>query len=164
MAYEMACQLLARGEEVGLLALFDTYAGNPMNESLRDLLRNPTWAQLRHLPLSLHKRIRFTIRAWGLPEVLKRVMSANTRAARNYRLRPYGGKATLLRAGDTWHGSEEPYAGWGQLVGALEIIEIPGAHLDIFREPHVSRLADSLKACMDRANVAEPEVPVANVC
>ena len=29
VAYEMACQLVAGGEEVGLLVLFDTYASNP---------------------------------------------------------------------------------------------------------------------------------------
>ncbi|MGB6679645.1 MAG: amino acid adenylation domain-containing protein, partial [Terriglobales bacterium] len=57
VAYEMACQLVARGEEVGLLVLFDTYAGNvkSANESLLDLLRHPTWAQLRQLPQALRK-------------------------------------------------------------------------------------------------------------
>ena len=76
-------------------------------------------------------------------------MSTNARAAEQYRLRPYGGKATLLRAGDTWRASEDPRAGWGELVGELETIEIPGAHFDILREPHVSQLAECLKGCID---------------
>jgi amino acid adenylation domain-containing protein len=163
VAYEMACQLLARGEEVGLVVLFDTYAGNPINESLVDLLRHPTWARLQQLPQALRKRVRFTIRAWRLPESLKTVMSANTRAAKQYRLRPYSGKVTLLRAGDTWHVSEDPYARWGQLVGTLETVEIPGAHMDILREPHVSRLAERLKGCIDGISLGEPEISVRNV-
>jgi thioesterase domain-containing protein len=165
VAYEMACQLLARGEEVGLLVLFDTYAGNPkpVNESLVDLLRHPTWAQLRQMPGALRKKIRRTVRMWRLPEGLKKVMNTNARAAELYRLRPYRGKATLLRAGDTWRFSEDPCAGWGQLVGALETIEIPGAHMDILREPHVSRLAEYLKGCIDRARLGEPEVSASNV-
>ena len=156
VAYEMACQLRARGEEVGLLALFDTYAGNPkpVNESLLDLLRHPARAQLQRLPGELRKKVRRTIRMWRLPEHLKKVLRANTHAAEHYRLRPYSGKATLLRAGDVWLASEDPYAAWPRLVGAIETIEIPGAHMDILREPHVSRLAECLKGCMERANLA----------
>jgi amino acid adenylation domain-containing protein len=166
VAYEMACQLVARGEEVGLLVLFDTYAGNvkSANESLLDLLRHPTWAQLRQLPQALRKKVRRTIRMWRLPQALKNVMNTNARAAEQYRLRPYSGKATLLRAGDTWRVSEDPRAGWGELVGALETIEIPGGHMDILREPHVSRVAESLKGCIDGARLGEAEVLVRNVC
>ena len=166
VAYEMACQLRARGEEVGLLALFDTYAGNPksVNESLLDLLRHPTWPQLRQLPGALRKKVRRTIRMWRTPEALKKVMNTNARAAEQYRLRPYSGKATLLRAGDTWRVSEDPRAGWCQLVGVLETIDIPGAHMDILREPHVTRLAECLKGCIDGARQDEPQVPISNVC
>jgi aspartate racemase len=166
VAYEMACQLVARGEEVGLLVLFDTYAGNvkSANESLLDLLRQPTWAQLRQLPQALRKKVRRTFRMWRLPQALKNVMNTNARAAEQYRLRPYSGKATLLRAGDTWRASEDPRAGWGELVGALETIEIPGGHMDILREPHVSRVAESLRGCIDGARMSEGEVLVRNVC
>jgi amino acid adenylation domain-containing protein len=165
VAYEMACQLLARGEEVGLLVLFDTYAGKAkaVNESLLALLRHPTRAQLRRLPGELRRKVRRTIRMWRLPENLKKVMNTNARAAEQYRLRPYSGKATLLRAGDTWRGSEDPRAGWGQLVGTLETVAIPGTHMDILREPHVSRLAECLKACIERASLGEREVHAGNV-
>jgi thioesterase domain-containing protein len=101
---------------------------------------------------------------WRLPEALKDVMNTNARAAEQYQLRPYSGKVTLLRAGDTWRVSEDPRAGWRPLVGTLETIEIPGGHMDILREPHVSRLAECLKASIDGASVGEPEVPISNVC
>jgi len=166
VAYEMACQLLERGEEVNLLVLFDTYASNPkpVNESLLDLLRHPTLAQVQRLPQALRKKVRRTIRAWRLPEVLKKVGRANAHAAEQYRLRPYRGKATLLRASDTWRVSDDPYAAWKQLVGELETIEIPGTHMEILREPHVSRLADYLKGCIDGVGVGESENLLRNVC
>jgi amino acid adenylation domain-containing protein len=165
VAYEMACQLRARGEEVGLLVLFDTYASNPkpVNESLFDLVRHPAWAQLRRLPGALRRKVRRTIRMWRLPKNLKKVMSTNAHAAEQYRLRPYGGKATLLRAGDTWRVSEDPRGGWEQLVGTLETIEVPGGHMDILREPHVGRLAECLKSCIDRASLGEREMQVRNI-
>ena len=101
---------------------------------------------------------------WRLPQALKNVMNTNARAAEQYCLRPYSGKATLLRAGDTWRASEDPRAGWGELVGALETIEIPGGHMDILREPHVNRVAESLKRCIDGTRQGEAELLARNVC
>ena len=165
VAYEMACQLLAAGDEVGLLVLFDTYADNPkpVKRSLLDLLRHPTPARLRLLPEAVRKKVLRTIRMWRLPAHLKNVLRTNARAAGQYRLQPYGGKATLLRAGDTWRASEDPRAGWDRLVRELKTIDIPGAHFDILREPHVSQLAECLKGCIDGATLGESEVLVRNV-
>lgn len=164
VAYEMACQLVAGGEDVSLLVLFDAYASNPkpVNESLLDLLRNPAWGKLLQLPQALRKKIRRTIRARLLPKHLINVRLTNARAAEQYRLQPYSGKVTLLRAGQTWRVSEDPNNGWTPLVGALETIEIPGGHVDILGEPHVVRLAECLKACIDSASVGEPEVLARN--
>jgi aspartate racemase len=165
VAYEMASQLQSRGEEVSLLALFDTYASNPkpVNKSLLHLLLHPTWSQLQQLPSALRKKIRRTLLARRLPELLKKVMSTNARAAEQYQLRPYSGKATLLRAGDGWRVADDPYAKWAQLLGTLETIQIPGAHMDMLREPHVGILAERLKSCIDNAAVAETEVLLGNV-
>jgi len=163
VAYEMARQLRARGEEVGLLALFDTYATNPRPVGLGDLLRGQL--QLTQLPDELRRKVRRTLLAWRLPEVLKKVMRANAQAGARYRLQPYDGKAVLLRAGDGWRVGEDPYAAWGRLVGELEIIKIGGAHMDILREPQVGDLAESLKGCMDAAGAArmnEQELLVRN--
>jgi aspartate racemase len=155
VAYEMASQLQSRGEEVSLLALFDTYASNPkpVNKSLLHLLLHPTWSQLQQLPSALRKKIRRTLLARRLPGLLKKVMSTNARAAEQYQLRPYSGKATLLRAGDSWRVADDPYAKWAQLLGTLETIRIPGAHMDMLREPHVGILAERLKSCIDGAAV-----------
>ncbi len=154
VAYEMARQLLAQGEDVGLVVLLDTYASNPKPVKFTDLLRDPSQVKLGQLPTELRKKVRRTILAWRLPEVLKRVMRTNARAVEQYRLQPYSGKAVLLRAGDSWRVSEDPYGKWAQLVGTLETFEIGGAHMDILREPQVGLLAERLKACIDGAAAA----------
>ena len=164
VAYEMACQLLAQGEEVSLLALFDTYASNPKPVKLSDILRHPSPGQLKRLPGALRKKVRRTLIAWRLPEVLKNVLRSNTRAAEQYRLRPYGGKATLLRADDTFRVADDPYARWGELVGTLETIKISGDHMEILREPQVGHLVECLKGCIDACSLGEPEVLVRNIC
>ena len=162
VAYEMAQQLVAAGEEVGLVVLFDTYASNPksVNESLKDLLLHPTWAHIKKLPSELRKKIRRTWIGLNLPEYLKRVMRTNAHAAEQYVIPPYDGKAILLRAGDTWRVADDPYAAWSQYVSDLEIIQIRGTHMEILREPNVSSLAERLKACIHSAveEAAEPQV------
>jgi amino acid adenylation domain-containing protein len=163
VAYEMARQLRAGGEEVGLLVLFDTYATNPKPVGLGDLLRGQV--KLTQLPDELRRKVRRTFLAWRLPEILKKIMRSNAQAGARYRLQPYDGKAVLLRAGDSWRVGEDPYAAWGRLVGELEVIQIGGAHMDILREPQVGDLAESLKACLDAAGGArmnEPELLVRN--
>jgi thioesterase domain-containing protein len=164
VAYEMACQLVSRGEEVSLVVLFDTYASNPtpLKESLLEMLLHPTWAPLQQLPEEVRRKVRRTYLAWRLPEDLKKVMRTNAQAAEHYRLRPYGGKAILLRADDTWRASDDPYARWKELIAELETVKIPGAHMDILREPHVSRLAERLKSCIDAAALDEPKVLARN--
>lgn len=166
VAYEMARQLLARGEQVELLVLFDTYAGKPksVNRSLMNVLLRPTWGQIAQLPLVLRKKIRRTFFMWRLPEDLKNVMRTNAAAADQYQLQAYPGKATLLRADDSWRVSHDAYVGWQQLVATLEIVEIEGAHMDILREPYVSRIAEFLKDRMDHAHAKGRDLQVSNVC
>ena len=162
VAYEMAFQLLEQGEDVGLVVLFDTYATNPkpVKESMMDLLLHPTWAQVKQLPDEVRKKIRRTYLAWRLPEDLRKIMRNNAQAAQRYSLRPYRGKAILLRAGDTWRVAEDPYSKWSELIGNLETIRIPGSHMEILREPHVSRLAARLKSCIDGAAFGQAELVI----
>jgi aspartate racemase len=165
VAYEMAQQLHAHGEEVGLLALFDTYPGrlNAVTTSLLKTLLVPSWQHwFRDLPKAVRKRIRWTVRGFRLPQVLRSVQDTNIAAAENYVLRPYPGKATLLRA--TQHSlrsSDDPHAAWPALVGSLEILAIPGDHNDMLRVPQVDDLAERLKACIDKGRVECEQARVA---
>jgi thioesterase domain-containing protein len=157
VAYEMAQQLLARGEEVGLLVLFDTYPSDlkSVTASLVNLLLTPSWRHWSHdLPKAVRKRFRRAVRGWGMPQHLTDIRDSNRAAADRYVLRPYAGKATLVRAVEQSlrSGSDDPHAAWKTLVSSLEVHTIPGNHYEILVEPQVERLAECLKACIDKAS------------
>lgn len=158
VAYEMARQLAERGEEVGLLVLFDTYATNPKKYGVKDFLRNPSKIKWAEIPGEVRRKIRRTMLAARLPEELAKIMRTNGEALAHYRPEPYAGKAYLLRAEESWLVKDDPYAKWRELTGELEIVEIGGAHMDILREPQVAHLAACLKRCIDQAVVAEEEL------
>jgi amino acid adenylation domain-containing protein len=153
VAYEMAQQLKVRGEEVGLLVLFDTYPGNlkPLSRSLLKSLRMPSRQLLSLVSRSIRRRSRVMWRMLTFPRALREVFQANSRAAGLYRLRPYAGPATLFRASEqSPRNSDDPYAAWHDLLPAgLEIQDIPGSHNGILVEPEVAVLAERLKNCID---------------
>ena len=159
VAYEMAQQLRAGGEDVGLLVLFDTYPGNLTAEdnSFLGLLIHLKWRNLfRDLPKVVEKRIRRRMKWWRrrVQPALWDVRNSNTAAHNSYVLRPYEGRTSLLRAGKkSLRGSKDPHAAWNDLIANLEIHEIPGDHFDILVQPHVNRLAECLKSCVDRSRV-----------
>ncbi|HXM64756.1 MAG TPA: amino acid adenylation domain-containing protein [Terriglobales bacterium] len=157
VAYEMSQQLLARGEEAGLLVLFDTYPGDlkSVAESLVHLLLTPSWRNWTYdLPKALRKRINRLSKNWNLPQHLKDVRDTNRAASDRYVLRAFAGKATLIRADEQSlrSSSEDPHAAWNSLVSNLEVHSIPGNHYDILVEPQVEHLAECLKACISEAS------------
>ena len=155
VAYEMAQQLHAAGEKVGLMVLFDTYPGNlkPVTTSFVKLLLQPTRRHLFHdLPKAARKRIRHAYLGLRVPRLLKHVRSSNKTAADRYVLKPYPGKATLMRATEiSLRSADDPHAAWADLVGKLEIRDITSDHYGILVEPQVRQLAQTLKDCIDRA-------------
>ncbi len=88
-----------------------------------------------------------------LPHSLRNlvVRDAIGEAYRNYYPKVYAGKVIFFRAVDqpkkyTYHLKK-----WEELAaGGLEIHDIPGNHDSIMSEPHVSTLAEKLKACIQR--------------
>jgi thioesterase domain-containing protein len=166
VAYEMARQLRAGGEEVGLLVLFDTYPGNltPQDKSFLGMVLNLNWTNLfRDLPKVIEKRIRRRLKWWRrrVQPALYDVRNSNVAAHDNYVLRPYEGRATLLRAEKkSLRGSKDPHAAWNDLAGSLDIHEIPGDHFDILVQPQVNLLADCLKSCVDKGRAECESAPV----
>ncbi len=163
VAYEMVQQLHAGGEEVGLLAFFDTYPGNlkPVASSLLASLRTPSLQLLTQIGRSVRRRVRVFWRMLTIPGPLREAFRANSRAAANCKLRAYAGQATLFRASEKSIRSADPYAGWHQLLqGGLKIQDIPGSHNGILVEPQVAVLAECLKSSIDSA-LADRRVLVA---
>jgi thioesterase domain-containing protein len=157
VAYEIAQKLHARGEEVGLLALFDSY---PENWSRRQLmlkfLRLPPRESLALLRkrVGLHPReVKASIQRSFLPRPVKEVRKALRAASDAYVPRPYRGKITYFKpAQKSLFTSERPAAGYAELAaGGLEIHEIRGSHDSLMAEPQVIVLAEQLKACLAKA-------------
>jgi thioesterase domain-containing protein len=181
VAFEMAQQLRAAGEQVALVALFDAY-----NQGRRYSLAERIRLRLRARELSSpDEKLKYLMqRAWGKlqsneiaqklrhkskqlngapvstePRSLHVVHLANRRALAAYKLHAYPGKITLFHAENPDDGYEYlADHGWTQIAkGGIEIHKIPGEHQTIFAQPNVRALAEKLDACI-RVALAE------NIC
>jgi amino acid adenylation domain-containing protein len=155
VAYEMAQQLRASGEQVGLLALLDTYAGNLSSISstvLRLLMHPSRQTLLRDLPSIATETVERRIKSLLTSRLLKSVLRTNQAAADRYVLRPYAGKITLFRASESSLRSfEDLYSIWDGLAGeGVDVQKITGNHKGILVQPQVTQLAAKLKACIDK--------------
>ena len=171
VAFEMATRLVEAGQRVELLALVDS--------SVPDPAEPPTDAELLQLfvddvaglaggraprldpglaglvEADRLGRLLDALRDAGLmsPAVgvdfLRRrlaVFTANARALWTYR--PPGrfaGGLTLIRAAL----SADTRVGWGGLCDRLDDHVVPGDHFTIWTEPNLSRLADTVRGCLD---------------
>ncbi len=184
VAYEMAQQLQAQGEQVALLALLDTQTpGSTLKLPwyrraylhLSDLLNSDLLNSdlLNKGPAYLSNRLRSKFsrdqRTFGhvvstpsgqatLENDLR--LQFRRQAFKDYGLSPYSGKTTLFRAMQTASKFESiaanPTLGWSKLaIGGLEIHDVPGDHLGILQKPNVSVLASKLKACIQETQGKE---------
>ncbi len=179
LAAEMARQLHADGEGVGLLALFDAYAPVAYQQNLIDkprLLRLAGHLQLwkssspKAALQSLAEKAREAIGGkkadWQkaaaelagtlAPErldALREVILANEAAFFRYETPFYPLRATLFRAAEVSVFEErDPALWWGEkFTGGLDIHDVPGVHLSIMNEPQVPALALALQLCLDEA-------------
>ncbi len=151
VAYEMAQMLEAQGEQVALLALFDSYPGKNETraEQIKSLMSLPLTERLGFLMkkgsfvlMTLRKRIEMRF----LPRALRNVRQACSKAAGAYDVQPYNGRVTLFRVREKSAGSlNDPYAIWWRMAGhGVELREISGDHLSLLKEPQVRFLAEEL--------------------
>jgi len=157
VAYEMAQQLRANDEPVGLLALLDTYAGNLSSVSstvLRLLVHPSAKTLLRDLPSIASETIERRIKSLMTSRLLKNVLRMNQAAADRYVLKPYSGKITLFRASEmSLRSFEDLYSIWDGLAGeGVDVQKITGNHKGILVKPQVEELSARLKACIDKNN------------
>ena len=164
IAYEMAQQLCGQSEEVGLLALFDSYTENSSRRSLMlKLLRLPPRQSLAFLRerLGLHpQKVKADFQRRLLPRPVRQVRRALRAASDAYVPRPYPGRITLFKPTQkSVFSSGDPAARWNELAaGGLDIQEIPGKHENLFTEPQVIVLARRLNTCLERAREEHSEV------
>lgn len=165
VALEMARQLREEGEEVGIVALLDTFASRYRSKGelfvkFLTLAPSEKLYHIRRKGRSIGKSIRKTVAMARLPRVLKDVRQACDQAAKQYIARSYLGEITLFHAEERSLSSENPYETWKTLaLGGLEVHEVPGGHGSVINEPAVTFLAEKLKACLERAQAEHLEGP-----
>ena len=160
VALEMARRLLAAGEEIGLLALVDTYfvsrqAGSSLLGRFFSLSSEQKIAYLKKRATRYRRGIKRRIDSLSLPLAVKVVREACAAAEQKYRPSVYSGAVTLFRASEkALRGLDDAQDGWQQYAaGGLEIHEIDGDHGNILNEPKVRQLAAALRARLDQARL-----------
>jgi thioesterase domain-containing protein len=197
VAYEMARRLVAAGERVGLVALFDTMApGYPkflptttawkrrVNgwrfrfelhwSNFRVAEGREKWEYVWEKVIRLEreivnqvkkrrKRIKNKIQRMFFPKGIKAVPKGGWEASSRYRPLPYTGTVTLFRATEQGYGIiEDRTNGWGPLaLGGVEVIDVPGHHGSIMREPRAKMLARAIADAMARAQSLPATTPPA---
>jgi aspartate racemase len=175
VSYEMAQRLVAAGERVASLVLIDLYRpGVIVIESQtrrwtravfgatpskivqrlrvkfdRDLVDMRCTLRLRY-HLLRGSRVPFELREYWLNECFLRAMA-------DYRVVPYPGKLTILRAREVnaFYGDPGPDLGWASYArGGIDAHDVPGNHHTMTLEPNVQELAGKLELCLRTAEDA----------
>jgi len=177
VAFEMALQLLRRGQRVALLAMLNTncpvyslphrvrcHLGHMRQFGLRQYLRGTSQALSRRIgravvssaslkPLNRELQDAISTRVAG-DDPLVRTILAIVEASDNYLpvREVYPGKITLFWARDSESDFEDNRMAWRKLAaGGLDIHVIPGDHTSIREEPNVGTLVDHLRDCLAHA-------------
>ncbi len=178
VALEIARQLRAQGEEVGLVASFDTFAhpAEPLSEELTglgerarrlrerlDSREGAAWmATARTILAEKRSRLAWRAKVFAYQRRLisrtpsdadarRDLLSAlNSRARQAYRPERYPGKVTLIRCSGSRGKDPNQFCG-GVAEQGVECVEIPGEHVGILDRENVGRLADALRGCLPGA-------------
>jgi thioesterase domain-containing protein len=172
VALEIALKLRAVGEQVAEVVLLDTF--HPHTAPRKATYREQ-WNDLRKQGINYAVAIatgivtRHTLwryRNWRLATIVRRgtavphelrewhVTTAFINALKRYSPRTYAGKVTLFRAQDMGLMYEHvgPTRGWDTAtLPNLDVIEIPGSHETLVRDPGVDVLATHLNGLLARA-------------
>ncbi|WP_449417829.1 amino acid adenylation domain-containing protein [Phormidium nigroviride] len=125
-----------------------------------------SYEEMRSLPLDeqfqlLNTKANFIVSDTEMAQYIRdyKVFKSHVQAMRDYVPCVYPHKITLFRAHDkiehdfesTEFHSDDLLLGWGKCSQqAIEAIEVPGNHFSMFAEPHIQKLAEQLKFCLDR--------------
>ncbi len=172
VAYEMAQQLAASGEQVDFLGMLDTWQPGYLQQVLaarprwRRILERLNRVRLNTRKLSLFQLVpytyvrlkaRFLRVAYGqmasagavsLPDSMKRVREINLMAAARYQVKPYPGAVKMFRAKDDAPELPEDLAWRKYARGGVEVFRLPGDHGQILAEPNLSFLAATVTQCL----------------
>jgi len=168
LAFEIAHQLTALGEDVGLLALFDSVLARGLSFDA------PSWVKGKFKQLTtkspwevIEQRIRrneaqAVATNTGEDASVDKLGAVRDRlyaqAMNEYgpQMRPWPGRAVLYRALDqkAYVGYNVGHdCGWGGMLEAgLDVYDVPGDHIGILAEPYVAELATTLRRHLNEAS------------
>jgi thioesterase domain-containing protein len=175
VAFEMAQQLQAQGEEAPFIGMIDSCEMSylkrqakvdPPGQRASDIYsrlkrrfeeafeRPDTFSYMKEkIESRLFRTLYSVTSAVGIsiPNSLHLPYHVNWFAAVNYSPKQYEGKISLFKAKNHfWEPRIPQDLGWGPLVTkGVEMFEIPGDHVSMFIEPSVSVLGESLTQCFD---------------
>jgi len=180
IALEAAQQLQAQGEEVALLAMMDTWGPKAFTPYSKLKKLTIKAKKLRRLGFKyflsqqdiVKQKLDRLAEKLGLGIKINQAKLALTqqddhqsnnlnqvyiRARKNYVPQIYSGTLKVFRSMEneemTEFGEIDSKLGWSDLATkGLDIIDIPGDHLGILKEPNVETLATELQRCIDEAD------------
>ncbi|HSI03548.1 MAG TPA: thioesterase domain-containing protein, partial [Myxococcota bacterium] len=163
LAMECAAQLTARGREVRLVTLFDTWVPRPPRRRLEKVLfriselRRFSWEErARWAELQLARHFKPEQEAPEAGEELAAFDVAASdelgRQALAWRPSPYAGQVLLFRSERDLRGySNRPSKlGWDTVAPHLTVENVPVDHTRIMREPHIALIADRILRALAR--------------
>ena len=147
VAFEVAQQLLAVGESIQNIIMFDTFGPDveikipdPVDHSLFRRLKVAFFHRLKVLSIELRKALlNVNLQKVPLDIILFELEQANYRTLRKYQPKSYSGNICIIRARlqeKGWY--SDPFMGWRKVVkGQIETFEIEGTHYDFIERPEL---------------------------
>lgn len=163
IAYEVAQQLTAAGDEIGLLSLFEVYTPEAtVSKASKKYLSD----KLAHWKAAFsYNSFRAKIKLiYNESQKLLQYFLLNQFRSMisDYKLKPYDGKIVLFKALDELvsSSSSDPYMGWNRYCSAhnITLIKIPGNHNTLFKEPYIGITAAHIKKCLENENYHVEEI------
>ena len=140
IAFEMAQRLHRAGEEVGLLAILDSFPPEPAL-----VPPGPALSPAGRVKDAIGLAITGLIPTPGIGQYW-RFHRQSRFLAQHYRSGPYPGRTLVLVADSE---DRDARSQWGpHLTGPWSITAIGGDHISMLRDPHVAALADVLSAAL----------------
>jgi thioesterase domain-containing protein len=169
VALEIARSLSDAGEEIGFLAMLDSYPDRKyfaLAQRIRwewsQTYRRSVvvWRRIKRFPSRLASRLsgKLDQHPQDLPflkHAMLRVRSAQYDALRSYRPRYYNGRVNFVKTEIASYFPADPAPIWRQLVGELEVEVIPGNHLDMLNT-QVEKLATLVRCLLPEALIDRP--------
>jgi len=166
VAFETAQLLLKRGEQVGLLAMVDSYphlfrlSARQRVRLLKRLAKRRAQSALEAMTSGRADRSRPVRGVNALPPeralslAMARVRSSANRALRRYRPRFYNGAIKFVQAEVSTNFPDNPRAVWAHLAADFTVETVPGDHVEMLTR-HSERLAAVLMGHMGERSAEE---------